>query len=163
MDDRPAETIEYPRPRTPRRRGVLFLVLLILILLFGAGTAASYYVEALWFGSLGYAEVFWTTLNIRAALFAVFTSATFAVLYGAFLALKPATFGELGPGGVIFINGRAVRLPVGPVLRVIAVVVSLIIGVATGAGMMSNWPTFALWWYARGAPLSATMSDSPVA
>jgi uncharacterized protein len=76
-DDRAVETIEYPRPRTPRRRGALFLVLLILVLSLGAGTAASYYVEALWFGSLGYAAVFWTTLNIQAALFAVFTAATF--------------------------------------------------------------------------------------
>jgi hypothetical protein len=156
IDDRPVETIEYPRPRARRRRrGALFLVLLILAFLFGAGTAVSYYVEALWFGSLGYAEVFWTTLNIRATLFAVFTGATFAVLYGAFLTLKPATFGELGSGGVIFINGRPVTVPVGPVVRVIALVVSLIIALVTGAGMMSDWPTFALWWYARGAPLSA--------
>src|SRR4029453_6375997 len=76
-------------------------------------------------------------------------------LYGAFLALKPTTFGELGSGGVIFIQGRPVTLPVGPVLRAIAIVVSLIIALVTGAGMMSNWSTFALWWYARGAPLSA--------
>jgi uncharacterized protein len=155
MNDRPVATIEYPRPRRPRRRGALFLVLLILALLLGGGTAASYYVEALWFGSLGYAEVFWTTLNIQTTLFAVFTGATFAALFGAFLALKPAGFGEVDSGGIIFINGRPVTVPVGPVLRAIAIVVSLVIALVTGAGMMSDWPTFALWWYARGAPLSA--------
>src|SRR4029450_3666624 len=143
MNDRPVETIDYLGPRQSRRRGALFLVLLLFSVLFGAGTTASYYVEALWFGSLGYAEVFWRTLNIQATLFAVFTGATFAALYGAFLALKPATFGDLGSGGVIFINGRPVTVPVGPVLRVVAIVLSVIIALVTGAGMMSNWSTFA--------------------
>jgi len=155
LNDRAVDAIEYSGRRPPRRRGALLLLLLILALLFGAGTAASYYVEALWFGSLGYAEVFWTTLNIEAMLFAVFTGATFAALYGAFLALKPTTFGELGSGGVIFINGRPITVPVGPVLRAIAILVSLVIALVTGASMMSDWPTFALWWYARGAPVSA--------
>jgi uncharacterized membrane protein (UPF0182 family) len=155
MNDRPVETIEYSGSRSSRRPGTLFVVLLILALLVGAGTAGSYYVEALWFGSLGYAEVFWTTLNLEATLLALFTGATFAALYGAFLALKPSTFGDLDSGGVIFINGRPVTIPVGPVLRAIAIVVSLIIALIEGAGMTSDWPTFALWWYARNAPLAA--------
>ena len=131
-------------------------------LLFGSGTAASYYVEALWFGSLGYAEVFWRTVNIQATLFAVFSGATFAVLYGAFLALQPPHFGELGSGGVIFINGRPVRVPVGPVLRAAAIVVALVIALITGAGMMSEWPTFAPWWYAGGPPLAAAPQVDPI-
>jgi uncharacterized protein len=162
MNDRPVGTIEYPGPRPPHRSGVLLLVLLILVVLFGAGSVLSYYVEALWFGSLGYAEVFWRTLNIEATLFGVFTGATFAALYGAFLALKPTTFGELGSGRVMIINGRAVTVPVGPVLRAIAIVASLIIALITGAGMMSDWPTFALWWYARGAPLPAVPQADPI-
>jgi uncharacterized membrane protein (UPF0182 family) len=133
----------------------LLLVLLGLALLFGAGTAASYYVEALWFGSLGYADVFWTTLNIQTTLFALFTGATFAMLYGAFLALKPIGFGEVESYGVVFISGRPVRIPVGPLLRTIAVVGSLAIALVTGAEMTSAWGVFALWWYARGGSLMA--------
>ena len=34
------------------------------------GTALSYYVESLWFDSLGYGDVFWTNLNLRASVFA---------------------------------------------------------------------------------------------
>ena len=41
------------------------------------------------------------------------------VLYGAFLALKPARLGEL-TGGPILINGQPIKLPVEPVLRLIA-------------------------------------------
>ena len=40
------------------------------------------------------------------------------------------------------------KLPVEPVLRLIALGVSLAIAAATGAGMMAEWPTLALFWYA---------------
>ena len=61
----------------------------------------SYYVDALWFGSLGYGDVFWTTLNLQGAVFAAAFAVTFGALYGAFLTLKPAQFGEIGTDGVI--------------------------------------------------------------
>ena len=64
----------------------------------GSGTALSYYVEALWFDSLGYSAVFWKTLNVQGATFVAFALVTFAVLYGAFLALKPARLGEIAGG-----------------------------------------------------------------
>jgi uncharacterized membrane protein (UPF0182 family) len=41
-----------------------------------------------------------------------------------------------------------VRLPVEPVLRLIALGVSLVIAAVTGAGMLVEWPTLALFWYA---------------
>ena len=43
------------------------------------------------------------------------------------------------------------KLPVEPVLRLIALGVSLVIAAATGAGMMVEWPTLALFWYAPRA------------
>jgi uncharacterized membrane protein (UPF0182 family) len=151
LDDSNADTIDYP-PRLPpaRRRGGAALILLVLALLFGCGTALSYYVDALWFASLGYTDVFWKTLNLQSAIFTFFTVATFAALYGSFVALKPAQFGPLSTGNLLLVNGRPVRLPVGPVLRLIALAGSVVISLATGAGMTADWPTFALWWY--GAP-----------
>jgi uncharacterized protein len=156
MDDR-GETIEYPR--RPRRRWRLPLVLTALALFFGAGTAASYYVDALWFVSLGYGEVFWKTVNIQAGVFGVSAAATFAVLYGAFLALKPTRFGEPGWGGVIFVNGRPVTLPVAPVIRAAALLLSIAAALIAGAAMSSDWPTLALWWY--GADGSAGAAGQP--
>src|SRR5438128_6974038 len=135
-----------PDERRPRRRGLLLLLAIIVVALLGAGTALSYYVDALWFDSLGYLDVFWKTLNVQAAVFAGFAAITFLVLYGSFLALKPADLGDLA-GGTIIINGQPVRLPVEPVLRLIALGVSLAIAAATGAGMMAQWPTLALYWY----------------
>src|SRR5262249_22313405 len=79
--------------------------------------------------------------------FAVFTVGTFALLYGSFRLLKPADLSELA-GGTILINGQPIRLPVEPVLSLVALVVALLVSIATGAGMMSDWPVFALYWYA---------------
>src|SRR4051812_7883307 len=95
--------VDWPHRPKPRRYGRLILLALLAILFFGTGTTLSYYVEALWFDSLGYASVFWTTLNTEALVFALFAVITFVVLYGAFLALKPARLGEFGN---ILINGR---------------------------------------------------------
>jgi uncharacterized membrane protein (UPF0182 family) len=157
MDNR-AGTIEYPGTR--RRGWGVPVVLAVLALFFGAGTAASYYVDALWFGSVGYATVFWKTLNIQAAVFGIFAAATFAALYGGFLALKPARFGEIGgPDGVIFINGRPVVLPIGPLLRAGGLLLSLVAALIAASVMMADWSTFALWWYGGGTTGAAQAAD----
>jgi uncharacterized membrane protein (UPF0182 family) len=124
------------------------------VLALSATTALSYYVDALWYGSLGFADVFWKTLNLQAIIFTAFFAVTFVVLYGAFLALKPERLGEIA-GGRILINGQPVTLPVEPVIRLIALVAALVISAATGAGMMAEWPTVALYWYGTADRLPA--------
>src|SRR5204863_7083402 len=111
-------TISSPPPRRRRRNRRLFIIGILAALALAGGTALSYYVEALWFGSLGYGDVFWTTLNFQAELLIAFTVLTFAILYGAFLLLKPARLDEFA-GRAIVINGQPLRLPVEPVLRTI--------------------------------------------
>ena len=106
-----AETIDWPPRRPRRRRGRFFLLLALAVLIFGGGTALSYYVDALWFDSLGYAEVFWKTLNLQATVFSIFALVTFAVLYGSFVVLKPPRLGEL-TNFPLLINGQPIRLPV---------------------------------------------------
>jgi uncharacterized membrane protein (UPF0182 family) len=144
----------------PRRRLRRFILVLLVAIFIGGRSALSYYVEALWFASLGYADVFWKTLNLQGLVFTVFAVGTFVVLYGAYLLLKPAHLGDFG-AGVILVNGRPVRLPVEPVMRIVALIISLIVAVVTGASMMAQWPTFGLWWYgsADGSP-GASVADS---
>jgi uncharacterized membrane protein (UPF0182 family) len=124
--------------------------------MFAARTTLSYYVDVLWFGSLGYGGVFWKTLSLQWGVFVAFAAATFLILYGSFLALKRAHLPDLPSGHTIFIGQQPVRLPVEPVLRLIALGVSLVIAAITGAGMMVEWPTLALFWY---APPSAGVVD----
>jgi len=154
MNDQPPDTIDFPPPPSRRRLGLLS-VILVIAALFSAGTAVSYYVEALWFASLGYRDVFWTTLNLQGIAFTLAGVTTFVVLYGAFRMLKPPHFGEFGTGGFIIVNNRPVQLPVGPVLLLIALLVSTLIALGMAAAMMHEWPTLALWWYGRDAAVSA--------
>ncbi len=142
--------VDWPPPRRPARRGRVLILAVIALVVFGGGTALTYYVDALWFSSLGFLDVFWKSLNIEAAVFLAFGGVTFAALFGSFLALKPAHLGELA-NSPILINGQPFKLPVEPVLKLIALVVSLLIALATGAGMMADWPTLALYWYSQPA------------
>jgi uncharacterized protein len=145
------ESIDWPRtlPSRRRRRFLLPILAILAIIVFGGRTVLSYYVDVLWFGSLGYGDVFWKTLSLQWGTFTVLGAATFLILYGSFLALKRLHLADLPSGQTIFIGGQPVKLPVEPVLRLSALGVSLAIGAATGAGMMAEWPTLALFWYAR--------------
>ena len=156
------ESIDWPPPHPvqPRRRRLFLLILVVLaVIFFGGRTALSYYVDALWFGSLGYGSVFWKTLGLQWGIFAAFTAATFLILFGSFLALKRAHLPDLPSGHTIFIGGQPLKLPVEPVLRLIALGISLVIAAATGASMMVEWPTLALFWYAPRATGGVSVID----
>jgi len=145
------ESIDWPPPHSgrPRRRRRFLVILVVLAVIFFAGRAAlSYYVDVLWFRSLGYGDVFFKTLRLQWEVFTTFAAATFLILYGSFLALKRAHLPDLPDGHTILIGGQPVKLPVGPVLRLIALGVSLAIAAATGAAVSGEWSTLALFWYA---------------
>ncbi len=145
------ESIDWPRTPAarPRHRRRLVLILAVLaVIFFGSRTALSNYVDLLWFRSLGYGDVFWKTLSLQWGVFALFAAATFLILYGSFLTLKRAHLSDLPTGHTILIGGRPVKFPIEPVLRLFALGLSLAIAAATGAGMMAEWPTLALFWYA---------------
>jgi len=137
--------------------------MLLLVLLVGSWIAASsgvsYYVDALWFASLGYTDVFWKSLNIQALVFATFATTSFLILFGAFLALRPAQFREGGVGFVLIISGQPVSLPVGPVLRQLALIVALVGALAAGVALMADWSVFALWWYGGPGTVPAGVAD----
>jgi uncharacterized protein len=138
--------LRYRQP--PRRRVFLIIFAVLAVIFFSSRTVLSYYVDALWFGSLGYAEVFRKTISLQWLAFAGFFAATFFVLYGWFLVLWRTYQPHLLGGGPIFVGGRELRLPVERMLRPIGLVVSLGIAFVTGTNMMLEWSTFALYWYA---------------
>ena len=84
------ESIDWPRTNPPRRRRRRFFLIIAVLagIFFGGWTSLSYYVDVLWFGSLGYGDVFWKTIRLQSGIFTAFAAATFLILYGAFLALK---------------------------------------------------------------------------
>jgi uncharacterized membrane protein (UPF0182 family) len=143
-----SESIHLRQRQAPRRRVFLFIFAVLAVIFFSSRTVLSYYVDALWFGSLGYAEVFRKTISLQWLVFAVFFAATFLLLYGWFLALWRTYQPLLLRGGAIFVGGRPIRLPVERLLRPVGLVATLGIAFVTGTNMMLEWSTFALYWYA---------------
>jgi hypothetical protein len=133
------------RPRRRILRLVLFTGLGIVLL--GGSTAASYYVDALWFASLGYSSVFWTRLNLQGTTFAAFALLTFLAIYGVFRTLKPDRLAAL-MGTTILVNRRPVVLPVERFLNLIGIGLSATIAIVTGISMSARWMTLALYWEA---------------
>src|SRR5258708_37953015 len=98
-------------PRPPRRHSFLIVLAIIIAILFSLRTVFSYYIDALWFGSLGYGDVFRGKLGVQWTAFVVFAAATFLILYGTFFILKRAHAPELLDNQTILIRGAVVKLP----------------------------------------------------
>jgi len=150
--DFPQGHLESRGPRDPRlrRKLIVFLVILAAIF-FGTKAALSYWVDLLWFRSLGYGDVFWTSWRLQWGIFALFAIATFVILYGAFSALKRASQASLPSARQVLIGGQPINLSIEPVLRIVGLVGSLIVAAIAAASMMANWPTLALFVYAPHA------------
>jgi len=147
--DFPQGRLEPRGARGPWRRRRLIVVLIVVAAIFlGAKTALSYWVDLLWFRSLGYGDVFWTTWRLQWGVFALFAVATFVILYGAFFALKRASQDSLPSDRQIILGGQPVNLSIEPVLRIVGNLGSLVAALLTGTAMMQEWPTLALFWYA---------------
>src|SRR3954462_9704794 len=109
-----------PTGRSGRSRWLILIIIAVVVLFSGARTWLTYYVDALWFGSLGYLPVFSRSLSLQWTAFVIFGAATFLLLYGSFRALKKTQLTALPTSHTIFIGGQPVKLPVEPVIRFIA-------------------------------------------
>src|SRR5271156_4007536 len=136
--------IEIPGRKARPNRLILFFIFAIVAAFLGKSTALSYYVDALWFGSLGYGDVFWKSLGLEWSVFAASFAATFLILYGWFLALSQMHRTDLPHDRAIFIGRQRLSLPLRRALGVLGILVSLGIAIISGAVMMEEWPTFAL-------------------
>ena len=148
------------RDRSSRsRRTLLFVLIIVAVLLFSTRTIISYYVDSLWFASLGYSSVFWRTLGYEWLSFALAFAATFAILYAWFSALRYGCREELASAGTVRFGNQSYELPVGPVLRVAGLLGSVTVSLITGAAFMSEWSQFALYFM---APANPAQSRDPI-
>ncbi len=153
---RPMRMPGQSRPPSPRRRWLWAILIVLLVVFFSARTWLSYYVDGLWFESLGYAAVFWKTIGLQWVVFAVSAVATFLFVYGAFLILKRTEFTADPLGRTIIVGRRVVKLPVESMMRLGALGGSLFIAASAAGVMMADWQIFALYWY---APRTAGFPD----
>ena len=141
-----------PRRRSSRWSRRLLLLIALAFGIFLAGRIAlSYWVDLLWFQSLGFGSVYWKTLGLQVASFLVFAVVTFLFLYGAFAAIRRSHQDDLPNFHSIVIAGQPISLSVQPVLRVISLGISIMFAGVTGFALMAQWPTVALFWFAPHA------------
>jgi uncharacterized membrane protein (UPF0182 family) len=156
------DTIDWPQLTQPPRRGrrkFLFLLAIVAVIVLFGRTVLGYWVDLLWFRSLGYEGVFWKARGLEWGIFAGFAVATFLILYAAFSLLKRAHQDDLPSDHTIYIAGKPLTLSIKPVLQVVAIGGSLVIAVVTGGAMAAEWQTLALWWY---APRTAGGAVDPI-
>ena len=133
------------------RRVLILAALILLGLIFSGTTILSTWVDLQWFGSLGYGSVFWKMITLQAGVFLAIAAFTFLILFLAFRTLLRAHRADLPAAHSILFGGQTFNLSVEPVLRIISLVVAVIIALISGASIMSDWPTLALFWYAPHA------------
>lgn len=124
------------RSSTWGRRGIFFLAALALGIFVCGRIGLSYWVDLLWFQSLGYGEVFWKSASLQIIDFVFFAGITFLILYGAFSAIRRSHEADLPRAHAIVIAGEPINLSVQPVLRVISFCISIAIACVTGLTMM---------------------------
>ena len=148
------------RERPIRHRRTPFIIIAVLfVLLLSARTIISYYVDSLWFASLGFGGVFWRTLSYQWAAFAISFVATFAVLYAWFSALRHGCGEELASAGTIRLGNQNYELPVGPFLRIAGLIGSLFVAFISGVAFMNEWSSFALY---LAAPTNSAQPHDPI-
>jgi hypothetical protein len=156
------DTINWPKLKTQPHRGrsgLIFLIAIVAVIVLGGRTVLSYWVDLLWFKSLGYGDVFWKARGLQWGIFAGFTALTFLILFGIFSALMRAHRDDLPSDHTVYIAGQEVKLSLKPVLSIASIGGSLIVAVITGGAMAAQWQTLALWWY---APQTAGATTDPI-
>jgi uncharacterized membrane protein (UPF0182 family) len=160
--ERVSEIIDWQKHESPKhnsKRGLIILVVLVGVVVLGSRTALSFWVDLLWFGSLGYSDAFWTARTLQWGCFGGFAVATFAILFGAFQLLWRAHSADMPADHTLFFGGQPVTLSVRPVLRIVGLAGSGLISLATAAAMSAEWPTLALFLH---APQSTGAVTDPV-
>ena len=151
-------------PDQPRRkrRWWPWIVLAVLALFFISSRALSIYVSALWFGSLGYSDVYWYVFKLKLELFLIFLVLTVVILRFGFWLIERA-FGAftIGPRTVL-INQQPVQISPGRFIRPLAWIISIVAGLIFGLGMRAAWRDFALYLHAPQTPLADPIFNRPV-
>ena len=121
----------------------LALIVLALIVVFGGPTILTFYTDWLWFGEVGYQQVFSTSLRAQGTLFVIaFGVAVAWMLVN--LRVAAAAVGDVRP---VFTTreGMEVLLPGRRQMQTIAPVVALVAGVLVGLFASAQWQTWLGW------------------
>ncbi|HET9501238.1 MAG TPA: UPF0182 family protein [Marmoricola sp.] len=139
--DRPAQR-PPARPRRPRPVVLTIIVVALFLLLFSI--FAGIWTEKLWFGALGYGEVFNKLIWTRTGLFVGF-GLLMALIVGGNLAIAFRLRPLFRPSSPEQANLERYREVVTPLRRPLLLGVSAVFGIFAGISASGQWRTFLLW------------------
>ncbi|MFI5397221.1 MAG: UPF0182 family protein [Candidatus Binatia bacterium] len=135
---------------------LLILAALVITALIGFTTFSNFLVDWLWFGTLGFGGVFWTTWQTKLVAFGIAACLSavlllFSGLLAASARLPPVRRFRLMRGNGIRIENLPEFLEFSPEnlpWRAIVAVLACVLGVLIGLAQASNWEMFLKWRYA---------------
>jgi uncharacterized membrane protein (UPF0182 family) len=130
----------------PRRAGRLIVLILFLLLFFAGPSLVGFITDWLWFGEVGYQQVYLTMLRAQGTLFAI-TFAIAAVWFTVNLRVALASVGDIRP---VFTtrDGVEVALPGANQIRALANLAAVVVAVLIGLFVSAQWETWLAWRYA---------------
>lgn len=144
MNDIPPDVIDVGPRKRPRWR--IWLLVTLAIVLLTISRLLSVYLSALWFGSLGYASVYWYIFKLKAGLFIGATVLT-ALLLAAIFWLFQRLFGSYAfEQRTIILNNRPFQFSPAKFIRPLGWLLSVVFGLLFGATIKEEWQRFALYW-----------------
>jgi uncharacterized membrane protein (UPF0182 family) len=133
----------YLPPRDFRaRRGLVGRLVILLLLLIAAFQSISFYVESLWYASLGFESVYWYRLRAQFLVFLAVALVTALVLWIIFRLVAPPPGYTRRP--FLQFGQEAIAIPTADTLKRFALPVATVIGIFFGLAFSSDWTTFTL-------------------
>ncbi len=148
--------------RRPRRLRLWVLLGAALLLLLTLPRLLSLYIDALWYGSVGYAPVFWYSFRYKILLFVIFAVATFVILRAAFYVLNRMFAALIQTRRNLVINNQPVEIAPARILRPLTWAVTLIFALSYGFAMSSEWQTFSLYLHQPATGASDPIFHQPL-
>ena len=154
------EIIDIPPPK--RRRWRRWVIAAAVLLFISLSRSLSIFVSALWFGSLGFQDVYWYILKLKIGLFVFFGLLTVFILRGAFWLLDRMFSTQGLTTRTIRLNNQTISFSPGRFLRPMAWIVAAMFGLIYGVAMNSDWQAFALYFHQPAAEQFDPIFNKPL-
>ncbi|HEY2383447.1 MAG TPA: UPF0182 family protein [Terriglobia bacterium] len=133
---------EYHQPPDLRSAGRVLVRLGIAVFILIAGLQSiSFYVESLWYGSLGFTSVYWYRLRAQSTLFLAVSLVTAFMLWLIFRLVTPPSGNTRRP--FLQFGQEAILIPTRDTLKRLALPVAIVVGIFFGISFSSDWSTYA--------------------
>ena len=130
----------------PRHSLRVVVIAAVLLLLMAGPALVGFITDYLWFGEVGFEQVFITVLRAQGITFTVFFAVS-ALWLALNLRVALASIGDLR---AVFTTAEGIEVPLPgrQQLRLLANLVAVVLAMLFGLFASSQWPAFLSWWYA---------------